>query len=432
MRYSDQTCYDCNLSGHSNRRQGRSVFDVFNRTSTAGGAAALQEMLLHKKSTPHEIYEVHLAVRYAIKHAGSINLRLNNSEINYLGEYFRLNLVSQKTGSTFNLRLFYRASGDPTYNFIRSNIIRLVIFLREVAVKFARLPGEPPTLIRAQVEMIRSVVNDKRISELITTDIQKVNRSFMLKADNFLRHEFRLSFNHLLDAVYNLEAYASIATTAVALNLSFPQINNNEPFTVTGAYHLLIKEPVANDVSMAPRHSLMFLTGANMAGKSTFFRTIATIVVLAQAGFPVPAATASMPFYDQVDVRISAGDDLSHGYSHFYSEIIAVNNLLKCVAAKQRCFSVFDEVFSGTNINDASECMKIFMGRLANADGTLVFVSSHNIQLAGAGSQTHVKYNFIETFLQNDEPVFTYRLLEGVNEIRLGLLLFRQLQITNA
>ncbi|RYY13248.1 MAG: hypothetical protein EOO04_32225, partial [Chitinophagaceae bacterium] len=271
---------------------------------------------------------------------------------------------------------------------------------------------------------------DDFIQELFRRDLDNAGHNFLIKADKYLRNYFQDKFIHLLDAVYTLDAFVSIAKTTIAAKLIFPSIGQSKKLSIVQGYHLLLSKPVANDFIVGDHIKLVFLTGANMAGKSTLFRTVGTIVCLGHSGFPVPAFAASIPFYDYIGVHISSGDNLSKGYSRFYNEVMQTKILLESIESGKNCFAIFDELFSGTNLNDAVDCANILIERLNHTGINHVLVSSHNIQLAGEKELGYVEYCHTETYISDGQPVFTYKLLPGKNEVKLGLLIFRQ-QITN-
>ncbi|HMF69941.1 MAG TPA: hypothetical protein VK616_00625, partial [Flavitalea sp.] len=396
------------------RHGATSVFNVFNFTRTAGGAAALEYLLTDKKETFDEVIQMQLTLQYATEHIADIEIVLNNAEIGYIQEYFRANIVSRKGKIGAGLLMSYGFIRDPTYHFIRSNVIRFVMFLQGLKKKTASWKQKDlPPMLKEYQKTLEVILNYPEINNLLQKDIQQVGRAYILKTDNYLRHHFIGSFNQLLDALFSLEAITSVAIATRKYGLIFPVMNNQSEFQVDNMFHLLLTGPVKNDFGVEKHKNLIFLTGANMAGKSTFLRSIGTIVCLAHAGFPIPAQAASIQFYDYIDIRITAHDNLFTGYSNFYNEILSIRNLLTALKSGKRCFSIFDEVFSGTNLNDAVECAGIFIDKISGFRKSAIIVSSHNMQLAGRSDHKHVQYNYIESFIGNGKPVFTYKIRPG-------------------
>ncbi|RYY21184.1 MAG: hypothetical protein EOO04_18675, partial [Chitinophagaceae bacterium] len=301
-------------------------------------------------------------------------------------------------------------------------------FLRTVAKKEAEFdPADCPAIIAIQFATIRDVLGDNHIKALLMVNVEVLSSKRILESDHYFRNHFRLSFNLLLDALFTLEAIWSVSYASSKHQLNFPVVADDAILSVAGCYHLLLKDPVKNDLSLAPDHNIMFLSGANMAGKSTYLRSIATIVCLAHAGFPVPVTAASIPFYNEIYVCITLKDSLLKGYSHFYNEILQIKRLMGALQEGKNCFAVFDEVLNGTNVKDAQACCTIMLQKLKGYPHSLVLLSSHNLELSAEASHDHVMYSHLEVLLNDEQPVFTYKLKGGKNEISLGLRLFRQL-----
>ncbi|ULT41595.1 hypothetical protein KRR40_44525 [Niabella defluvii] len=94
-----------------------------------------------------------------------------------------------------------------------------------------------------------------------------------------------------------------------------------------GLYHPSLKNPVGNDVSMDASQNLIFLTGANMAGKSTFLRSLSTALYIAHMGFPVAAKAMEFSVLDGIYTTINLPDNLGIGASHFYVEVLRVKKM---------------------------------------------------------------------------------------------------------
>ncbi len=148
------------------------------------------------------------------------------------------------------------------------------------------------------------------------------------------------------------EAYLSISDGIIRHGFIFPAFDDSA-FSMEGLYHPLIKNPVRND--LVAGRNVILLTGPNMSGKSTLLKAVSLCVYLGHAGLAVPASKATMPFFTTISVAINLTDSIVSGYSHFMSEIVTFKNVLKDASKHAKCFAVFDELFRGTNIEDALE-----------------------------------------------------------------------------
>jgi DNA mismatch repair protein MutS len=146
-----------------------------------------------------------------------------------------------------------------------------------------------------------------------------------------------------------------------------------------------------------------------MSGKSTLLKAASLCVYLGITGLAVPASNARMPFFNTISVAINLTDSIISGYSHFMSEIITLKNVLTEAADSSKCFAVFDELFRGTNIEDALEIST------ATLKGLVKFIKKGKIATC-----------FIECELNDNTPEFTYKLKEGWSDLKLGRILFEK------
>jgi DNA mismatch repair protein MutS len=137
---------------------------------------------------------------------------------------------------------------------------------------------------------------------------------------------------------------------------------------------------VANDCDLAPDRRLLLLTGPNMAGKSTFLRQNALIVILAQAGLPVPAAAASIGIVDRLFSRVGAADDLARGRSTFMVEMTETASILH--RATQASLVVVDEIGRGTATLDGLAIAWAVLEALHNTTRCRTIFATHFHELA--------------------------------------------------
>lgn len=165
-----------------------------------------------------------------------------------------------------------------------------------------------------------------------------------------------------------------------------------------------------------------------MSGKSTLLKAVSLCVYLAHAGLAVPASKATMPFFTGISVAINLTDSIVSGYSHFMSEVITLKKVLTKAASGGKNFAVFDELFRGTNIEDALDISRATIRGIVHFPDTLFFISTHLHQLKELEEiKTHrVSTCFIECELQDNIPVFTYKLKEGWSDLKLGRILFER------
>jgi DNA mismatch repair protein MutS len=225
------------------------------------------------------------------------------------------------------------------------------------------------------------------------------------------------------DEFFLFEAWFSIAKAHIKYKFCFPVITDGQ-FTLTDFYHPLVKSPVKN--SLVSQSNVLLLTGPNMAGKSTLLKAISICVYLAHLGLGVPATACEIPFFNTISIAINLKDDLENGYSHFLSEIKTLKSVVVAASHGDRCFAVFDELFRGTNLEDAVEISKTTIKGLTKFHGSFFLISTHLHQLKEAIGQQFIQTHYIECHIEKNQPVFTYQLKTGWSTIKIGQLLFEQ------
>ena len=221
------------------------------------------------------------------------------------------------------------------------------------------------------------------------------------------------------------EAYLSVSRSIVEHGFVFPSFETST-FSIQGLYHPLLKNPVKNDINAT--RNVVLLTGPNMSGKSTFLKSISLCVYLGHLGLAVPASDAVSPYFDNISVAINLTDSIVSGYSHFMTEIITLKNVVEEALQGRKCFAVFDELFRGTDIEDALEISTATIKGLTKFSNSYFFISTHLHQLKAMEEIANGKVAtcFIECQLKEEIPTFTYKLKEGWSDLKIGRILFEK------
>jgi DNA mismatch repair protein MutS len=159
------------------------------------------------------------------------------------------------------------------------------------------------------------------------------------------------------DVVAELDAVAALAEAAARYDYVRPALDEGDAIEIVEGRHPIVERMplperfVPNDVRLdATRHQILVVTGPNMAGKSTYLRQVALIVLMAQVGSFVPAASARIGLVDRIFSRIGAADDLSRGRSTFMVEMNETASILR--SATPRSLVILDELGRGTSTFD--------------------------------------------------------------------------------
>jgi DNA mismatch repair protein MutS len=232
----------------------------------------------------------------------------------------------------------------------------------------------------------------------------------------------------LVQGVWQLDAWCALALASsrlLAQGGCWPTMSDEQvALTVEGVRHPLLPKGVTNDVALAANERVLFLTGPNMAGKSTVLRATGLVVYLAHLGLAVPAAYAVVPCHDRIIVSLQTHDDLARGESLYLAEVRRVGAVVEAVTRGERVFAVLDEAFRGTNVVDASEAMGLLVDGLSCAPHGTFVIASHLADVgASRTSWVGVSCWCMAVTMHADGPVFPYRLERGVSTVHLGMVL---------
>lgn len=223
-----------------------------------------------------------------------------------------------------------------------------------------------------------------------------------------------------LDIWFELEASSSLATFAF-LNpgewvLPAFDDENGRHFQATQLGHPLIasEQRVCNDVDLDSEHAIYLITGSNMAGKSSFLRTLGVNLVLAYAGGPVVAQSFRVGWL-RLFATIRVADSLSDGFSFFYAEVRRLAQLLQALNAEgeRPLFFLIDEIFQGTNNRERLIGSRAYIRALAKGYG-LGAIATHDLELVQlAEAIPKIENVHFRDDVQNGRMIFDYRLHPG-------------------
>lgn len=213
------------------------------------------------------------------------------------------------------------------------------------------------------------------------------------------------------------DAYASLGNYAFNNpDHSFPVISKNmQGIDAVKACHPMLRAAtcVANDFSIRIG-DFQLITGANMAGKSTYLRTVAYMILMANLGLPVRAGSIGyLPIKLITSMRVS--DSLKSGESYFFSELKRLKSIVDAVAGEPY-FVVLDEILRGTNSRDKTHGSKRFLERLL-AMGCTGVIATHDLALCNLAEKYPQVANFsFEGDVIDGELVFDYKLRSGMSQ----------------
>lgn len=232
-----------------------------------------------------------------------------------------------------------------------------------------------------------------------------------------------------LDSIYHVEALISMGNYAFNHpDFVYPEYNEKSVIDAKELGHPLLnaEQRISNDFKLNGEGNFSIITGANMAGKSTFLRTVGLNLVMAYAGLPVCAKDFKFSFFE-IFSSMRTSDSLSKNESYFYAELKRLKELLDMVNSGKRVFVILDEILKGTNSADKQEGSKMFLKQLVSKKATGI-IATHDLELASLEKEfpDHVSNKCFEIEIEKDQIFFDYKLYEGVTQKMNASLLMKQ------
>ncbi len=246
------------------------------------------------------------------------------------------------------------------------------------------------------------VLDKSSLNEIVATIIEYLNLFFLFDFVSYIRTikalknntiETRQVFNSIaeLDAIISIASYMSEQKT-----LCTPILGETKRLSFIDLYHPLIKDPVTNTIENLDKSAL--ITGSNMAGKTTFLKTIGINVILSQTIYLCHAKKFVTPRYI-VQSSIKREDELESSKSYFLVEIEQLKNFVNLSEKKDKYIFLIDEIFRGTNTVERLSSSTAVLDYLNN--NSLVLVTTHDIELQNLLQESFDIFHFSEQVADN-------------------------------
>ena len=413
LQTDDQTIDDLRLFA---RREQPGIYDIYNNTFTRGGEAVLEEMFRHPLSDGAAITarSAIIARFAALRTAFPFQPAMLDHIEKYIAQGGQDRDGQKSTLGEKEIVAGVAAAIELLHG------VRAFIETGD-AVKVDALSAERQTILALlKEEGLQPVFNEQPGA--------KLSYAAVTAYDILVRVRERKKMLDILQFVYLLDVYISVATIATKRQFIFPTLHAGKDHVVRveGVFHPELQKPVGNSLHMNQDCSVVFLTGANMAGKSTFLRSLSIAVYIAHMGFPVAAKAMEFSVMDGIYTTINLPDNLGIGASHFYAEVLRVRKMAAELGAGKALFVVFDELFRGTNVKDAHEGTVEITQAFARQRQSLFIISSHIVEAAAQLRQMkNIGFYYLPTRMNGTMPEYTYQLQDGVTDDRHGMIIIR-------
>lgn len=403
-----------------------SVFAAFNKTATRGGAALLDQMFRQPLVDHHAINWRSSIMQYFA--SADISFPFNREDLDIAEQYLsntdeRTKLTSQE--HSFSKKLVNLVSEDADKLTINKGIFALINLLKSLHNYISALHVATEHPLQNERNDILKLLAEQDFA-VFMPEKSKWSAAELASLDLIFRFRQQKLVCQLLQHIYQLDVFLTVGKVAKQRQFAFPHALPKEErlMEIEGVYHVLFENAVTNSVKISSENNVIFLTGANMAGKSTLMKSISVTLYLAHMGFPVPAHRMNFSVMDGIYTTINLSDDLETGASHFYAEVLRAKKVARDLQFKN-LFVVFDELFRGTNVKDAYEATIAITAGFAAKRNSMFLISTHVIESGEIlrGRHQNIRFLSLPTLMEGIRPVYTYKLEDGISSDRHGMVI---------
>ena len=427
MQVDKTTLADLSIFHHEEEQ---SVFYHLNYTQTNEGREYLRQLLGKPLSTIEQIKDTQQTIRQLMEVAKDWPTSVTNGTIMVMERFYETDINKFSQHPNLITANIYRLLNNPDYSLLRYTVEHGIDFTKGlqkiVDILHDRTLSRQLSVWTSRLAML---LGRPQIQELMQEDKKKITPEKVLRYGGFIRNHYKNQIEELVELYGKFDAYLSVAWACKKFNYHFPEIiESKQPFiSATELYHMLLETPVTCNIELSEERNFLFLTGANMAGKSTFIKAVGVSAYLAHLGMGVPAKEMKISLLDGLLSNIQVVDNIIKGESFFFNEVQRIKNTIEKISDGKNWLILIDELFKGTNQQDAVKCSTTVIEGLRKMKNALFILSTHLYEIGDELKRyPNIQFHYFETSVKDDQLLFSYQLKEGISNDRLGYLILRK------
>jgi DNA mismatch repair protein MutS len=413
-----------------------SIFHRLNFTQTVGGKEWLRRFFMEPHHDLKRIIGVQNIIKTLLNHIDDWPKEITNGTVIMIDKFLDYNLDPVPQHPTAISSFTYKVLHPQDYSMVKFSVKHFSDFFRGLK-KILHLLSEAelPANLSFYIDRIKKILQEKPLLQLANTNgTENFSAQQNLYYAYFLRRDYKTDTLELIDIFSRLEAWYSMAMAVKNFNLQFPEfIEQEEPyFNAEGLYHVMLPNPIAYNLLLETNQNFLFLTGANMAGKSTLIKAVGSAVFLAHIGMGVPAKHMKLSLFDGLLTNINVADNIAKGESYFFNEVQRIKNTIYKINDGKKWLVLIDELFKGTNVQDAMKCSLAVIKGLIKIKNSLFILSTHLYEIGEELKQfPNISFKYFETNVNEDQLEFSYQLKEGISNDRIGYVILRREKVVD-
>ncbi len=408
-----------------------SIFHKLNFTNTLEGREWLMRFFRNPFNDLKQIQETQQIIRTIFENIDRWPTTVTNGTIMVMERFYDTAIDTIPSGNFILNAVTYRVFNAPDFALVRYSIKHFADFVRGIYELIELLDHDnTPLLARKYLDRARDLLNRDILIELRQRDkLKELSWKETIHYGGYIKEHFKNAAFELINIFGRFDAWYSMALAMQKFRLTFPEfVEQQQPMlAATQLYHILLPIPTPYDVNMNKDSNFIFLTGANMAGKSTFIKAVGCTVFLAHLGMGVPATHMRLTLFDGLLSNINVVDNIAKGESYFFNEVQRIRNTILKINDGRKWLVLIDELFKGTNVQDAMKCSSTVIKGLIKIKNSLFILSTHLYEIGEELQQyPNISFRYFETTVKDDQLEFSYILKNGISNDRLGYLILKR------
>lgn len=408
-----------------------SIFHKLNFTRTDEGKEWLLRFFRSPFSDAKLIHETQTIVSRIYASEKEWPTSISNGTLMVISRFFESAIDTLPTSSNFMEVLTYKVLHPADFSLVRYSLTHFADFLRGMQQIIHLFDNdETPPMLRRFIHRAKDLIGRSLATDLSQREAgRKFNPADTIKYGRYIRHEYKNQAYELINIYGRLDAWYSMAMAMKTYNLCMPEIYvDRHPYIdAKGLYHILLPLPVPYDIDMNKESNFIFLTGANMAGKSTFIKSVGSAVFLAHLGMGVPATSMKLTVFDGLLSNINVVDNIIKGESYFFNEVQRIKNTILKINDGRKWLVLIDELFKGTNVQDAMKCSSTVIKGLIKISSSLFILSTHLYEIGDElRAFPNISFKYFETAVLEDQLQFSYQIKDGISNDRIGYVILKR------
>ena len=413
---------------HSEEYQ--SVFHHINLTLTNGGREYLRYLLAHPLDSIKAIEQTQLTIQQLGNIVDQYPISPSNGTVLVMEKFYESPINNYPSDIGVVNATIYKLLNLADYSLSKFTVEHALDFVQGMEKISQLIAMENGSVWLTQTAArIQQLLNKEVVQEMMLANKKNLSTTSILKFAQFLRTRYKNATEELIEIHSKLDAYLSLAKAAKKFQFTYPTVvETNEPcIEAEGLYHFLLEVPVAYEVQLNQSANFIFLTGANMAGKSTFIKAAGLAAYMAHIGMGVPAKKMKISRLDGILSNIQVTDNIMKGESFFFNEVQRIKKTIERISDGKKWLILIDELFKGTNQEDAVKCSTVVIEGLRKLPNALFILSTHLYEIGhNLKHYPNIQFRYFETAVNNDQLVFSYQLKEGISNDRIGYLILKR------